>query len=261
MTDPTAPEPEEEPQAPPEPPAPPTVDYETALRVVADGLGWDPSNARFELDDIKRKKQDLERREREFESRQNAYRPPEPTPDFGGDVYLKKIYETQQETAEVKRILLDRERREREKIEREEIINNVGREVDAAFLQTARRAGMTAKQIADAKAEFVDTLIDIYPSPEMIQQVGSGRAVENAFIAYRGRNGNGSAPAQRSPYRDPRASFTIPAGSTSGPVGDDMGPRRPNESPEDYVARLKRVLDESGGKLSTLPERAVINPG
>lgn len=246
-----------EPEAPPEPPP---VDLDAAYRVVADNEGWDPRVARFEMQEFKRRREEFEREKREFQERTRTTERTEPAPDFGGDQYAKMLYENKQETAELKRMLVEREKREKEKEYKEELIQQIGGEVDSAFTAVARQAGMTRDQVGSEmlRKEFFQLLTDMYPEPDMIEKLGADRAVRNAFRAFKG--GNGTAP-HRPLYRDPRASFTVPVGSSGGPMGDDAGPRRSNESQADYVARLKRVLDEAGAKMSSLPERAVINPG
>lgn len=252
------PEPDEQEPVAPEPQAP-QVDLDAAYRVVADNEGWDPRLARFEMQELKRRKDEMDQREREFDKRSRVPERPDPTPDFGGDQYARLAYEAKQEASEVKRLFMEEREERKAQRERDELVSTIGRELDSAFKSVARQAGMTKEQIAAQAEDFYSSLTDIYPEPEMIKRMGADRAVRNAFRVFRG--GNGSAPQPRSPYRDPRASFVIPSGSSGGPMSDDSGPRRSNESQEEYVARLRRVLDEGGAKLSTLPERAVINPG
>lgn len=256
--DPNVPEPDDpEPVAQPEPPQ---VDLEAAYRVIAETEGWDPRLTRYEIQELKRRKDDLERREREFDQRVMPPPRQEPTPDFGGDQYARLAYEAKQEAAETKQMLrafLDESRKEKEK---DALISTLSTEMDTAFNAAARQAGMTREQMSNnaTRQDFFALLTEMYPDPEMIARIGSEAAVRNAFRAFKG--GNGTAP-QRPLYRDPRASFTVPVGSSGGALSDDSGPRRSNESQEEYVARLRRVLDDAGAKMSSLPERAVINPG
>ena len=253
--------PEPDDQEPVAQPEPPKLDLEEAYRVVAESEGWDPRLTRYEMQELKRRKEDLDRREREYNERVMPPPRQEPTPDFGGDPYRKEIYEAKQEAAETKRLLvtyLDETRREREKAE---LISKLSTELDSAFNAAARQAGMTREQMTNpaTRQDFFATLQEMYPEPEMISRMGSEAAVRNAFRAFKG--GNGTAINSRPAYRDPRATFTVPLGNSTGPSGDDAGPKRPNESQGEYVARLKRVLEDAGAKMSTLPERAVINPG
>jgi hypothetical protein len=256
--DPNVPAPDDlEPESP-QAPQQPAIDLEAAYRVVSENEGWDPRLARYEMQEIKRRKEDIDRRERELQERLMPPARPEPTPDFGGDQYARLAYEAKQEASESKRLLQDFLDRENKKEEKQRLVESIGMELDASFNAVARQNGLTKEQMKAGESDFYALLQEMYPDPEMISRLGPDRVVRNTFRALRG---NGSAPQPTRSYRDPRATYIIPSGSSGGPIGDDSGPRRSNESQEEYVARLKRILDEGGAKMSTLPERAVINPG
>lgn len=250
------------PAAPAEPPAP-DIDLDAAYRVVADNEGWDPRLARFEMQELKRRKEEQDRREREWEQRARAPEPRlDPTPDFGGDQYAKMAYEAKQEASEVKRLILEDREEKRKEREKNDLIEALGGELDSSYKALARQNGMTNDQIKAQSEEFFALLTDIYPEPEMLSRLGSERAVRNTFRIMRGGNG-GYSPPPRNPYRDPRAVLTIPTGTSGASApsqnGDDMQ-MRPGETQEQYDARMKAWW--TGKKFNDIvPEGGRISSG
>ena len=254
--DPNVPE-EETPESPAPAPAPPPYDRDLAFQIVADELGYDPQVAKFELEETKRRRQDLDRRERELvaeRERLQRERPAYDQPEFT-DPQIAYLARQFQEDREERR----REREERNKErEQQEYITALSRGMDVTYRSMARQSGMTKEQIDSQAEQFYETLNEIYPDPQMIKVLGPDKAVMTAFRVF--KNGNGSQPQ---PRPNPRTPYVVPVGTGGGvqALQDDLGPRREGESREDYVARLKRALDSGNARMSTLPERAVINPG
>jgi hypothetical protein len=168
----------QEPQAPPEAqPAPepepqaPQYDLETAYNVIAQHEGWDPRLTRYEVQEQKRRKEELDRRERELEARtQRRFEPPEDT----SDPYMRRI-------SNIERVLmedLEDKRRTREKQETERRIEN---ELSSGYTDLARRSGMTPEQMEQRSRDFYGALADLYPEYDIIQRVGVERAIRAAF--------------------------------------------------------------------------------
>lgn len=251
---------DQEPVAPPEP-QPPTIDVDAAYRIVAENEGWDPRLTRYEMQEIKRRKDDLERKEREFEQRTLPPPRQEPMPDFSGDPYGKMLYEVNQRTAKLESVLEARDRKERDREQKDQLIESLGSELGGSYNALARQSGLTKDQIKAQETDFFALLTDMYPEPEMISRLGPERAVRNAFLAFRNGNGN-SAPPQRT-YRDPRASYVVPAGPTGTTAGNgsgyDASPQRSGETIEQYgqrIAQAGRMMQEQlrNSGLNTLPK-------
>jgi hypothetical protein len=238
-------------------PSPPPYDRELAFQIVAEELGYDPQVAKFELEETKRRRQELDRREREIEVKAREFQAPryEPTPEFT-DPQIAYLARQIQEDREERR--KDREERDKER-EKDQFVQTLARGMDVTYRSMARQSGMTKEQIDAQSDQFYEVLTDIYPEPEMIRALGPDKAVMTAFRLF--KNGGGASPNPAP--RNPRTPYVVPVGTGGGvqALQEDTGPRREGESPEDYVARLKRALDAGGAKMSTLPERAVINPG
>ena len=236
----------------PTPAAPPQPDLESAYRIVAESEGWDPRLTRFEMQDIKRKKEELDRKERDLEERARLQTRPEPTYDDSDPVSAMR-----QEMRELKRFYME-EREERQASERAmEERERLGNELRRSYEMTMRQNGITAEKDIDSQAvPFFAAMQEIYPEgiPEMI---GVDGAIRNTFRFMKGVSPGPSYQTRTGP----RQQIVLPVGQSGMAAAsqDDSGPRRPNESQEEYVARLKRML--GGATLSSLPERAVINPG
>lgn len=250
---------DQEPVAPPEPQAP-QIDLEQAYRVVADNEGWDPRLARFEMQEHKRRKEELDKRERELDQRYRIPEPREQTPDFGGDQFARMVYEAKQDAAETKRLLLEDREERRNQREKDELVASLSKELDSSFQAAARQSGMTKDQISAQGNDFYALLTDIYPEPEMIKRLGADRAVRNAFRVFKG--GVGSAPRQPS-YRDPRATFIVPGGSTTSTqennTQDDFSPQREGETPDQATERRLKALQGRG--FNKFPDGFKVNSG
>lgn len=243
--------------APAPAPAPPPYDRELAFQIVAEELGYDPQVAKFELEETKRRRQDLDRRDRELQARERQIQDTqryEPVPD-GVD---PSFFYMNQKVDRLVKSIEDRDRKEQEREAKDTFVQTLARGMDVTYRSLARQAGMTKEQIDQQSDQFYEVLTDIYPEPEMIRALGPDKAVMTAFRLF--KNGNGSQPT---PSRNPRTPYVVPVGTGGGvqALQDDLGARREGESQSDYVARLRRALDAGGATMASLPERAVINPG
>lgn len=115
--------------------------------------------------------------------------------------------------------------------------------------------------------DFFDTMAQIYPGG-IPDGVNPQQAV-NVVAKYLGIQSNGIVPQtgyvtpRTNPLRDPRASITVPVGSTGGGTGNpgvaDVGPQRPGETLEQYSQRLGRVLQDAG--IRSLAEGQKVSSG
>lgn len=254
LDDPNAPNDPQEPESPepqpaPEPQAPP-VDLETAYQVIAQHEGWDPRLTKYEVQEQRRRKEELDRRERELQARESRRYQPEEVDN--SDPYMRRI-------SNLERIILeDREeqRRQREDAER---TNRVASELNSAYTAFARQSGMTREQMEARSPEFYDVLADLYPDPEMVQRIGADRAVRAAFRLFASQNGH----RQTNPLvngRGPTATRFIPGSPQPFvPHGNPLPPEEnlsaeqlPGETDEQYEARLRRIIEGVG--LRRLPD-------
>jgi hypothetical protein len=245
----------QEPQAPPEAqPAPepepqaPQYRIETAYNVIAQHEGWDPRLTRYEVQEQKRRKEELDRRERELEARtQRRFEPPEDT----SDPYMRRI-------SNIERVLmedLEDKRRTREKQETERRIEN---ELSSGYTDLARRSGMTPEQMEQRSRDFYGALADLYPEYDIIQRVGVERAIRAAFERVSRSNGNRTMPGVVG--RGPTATRTIPGSPQPyAGVGNPMPPEEnlsaeqlDGETDDQYRARLERII--SGAGVRRLPD-------
>ena len=239
----------------PQEPAAPQYDLDTAYDVIIRAEGWDPRLARLQVQEIKERKESLDRRERELEQQRQQYsnvRPP--APEFN-DPYQKELYETKQM---VQQLVEDR-RAEREEARRErdqqKLIDKIGQELDSSYTTTAMQAGMNKGQIEAESKEFFRTLTQIYPEPDMISRIGADNAVRTAYRVFKA---GGTSPRPYSnPMRDPRATFVVPtnggAQNTASQAAQDAA-QRPDETPEQYFARLIQGMKNKGFMAPILPD-------
>lgn len=218
-----------------EPPYEPHDALENAYQVITREHGWDPRLTRFQMDDLKRKRDELDRERRAFEQeRQRQYAPPEDN----GDPYIRRI-------SNLERLMLEEREDRRKEREQQQLVASLGNELHSAYTGLARQSGLTKEQMEQRSEDFYDTLNDLYPDPTMLRQIGVERA---ARAAFRLLGGNG--PRQPQPYINGRgltASRVIPGAvsQSQAPVQDDGGPQRPGESLEDYVMRRRRWREEN----------------
>ena len=241
--DPEPPEPQPEPQ-----PQPPSIDE--AYRIIAEQEGWDPRLTRFEMQEMKRRRDDLERRERELQERQRQIEPQAPAMEFS----MPELGYLDRKIDRVASLLEKREQIERDREEQALLTERQTYELRRAYENVMRQNGVADdRQIESQSQAFFSAMAEIYPDG-IPEQLGPEGAARNTFRLWKG------SYASQPPKPGPRAQYVIPSGNSGAPMvqGDDAGPRRSNESQEDYVARLKRVL--AGATFKDLPERVVINP-
>lgn len=242
-------QPTEQPAHPaPVEPQQPQYDIETAYSVIAEHEGWDPRLTRYQMDELKRRTEELHKREREFEAeRQRQWQPPEET----GDPYMQRI-------GRLERLLLEDRERNRKREEEQERAARVGNELHSAYTQMARQTGLTREQMEQRSTEFYDVLADLYPDPEMVQRIGADRAVRAAFRVFSASNGH-RPPQPNVQGRGPTATRVIPGSPQPFVNGNPLPPedslsaeQLPGETDEQYEARLRRIIEGVG--LKRLPD-------
>jgi hypothetical protein len=256
MNDPNAPQedaPQEQPAPEQEAPQAPQIDINSAYEAIAQAEGWDPRLTRYEIQELKRKREEFDRERREFEAeRSKQYEIPK---DDTTDPYLKEMRETR------RLIMEDREEKRRER-DQESLRNRIAQEMNSAYSSLARQNGMTKEQMEARAGEFYENLVDLYPEPEMIKQLGSERA---ARAAFRNLSTNGTRPAGGVNRVNPRERVYIPSpqsGPGPGPSpAFDAASQRENETNEQYLERLTRLVREHQVGLSALPEGRKFSSG
>jgi hypothetical protein len=255
---PQEPQEEEQPAEPQQPqyPQQPDVDIEAAYDAIARHEGWDPRLARFQVQELKERREALERREREIEALQRkleTQRPP--TPDFG-DPTAQLLYENKQEIAEMKRMFSEEREERRKEAEEQRLVDRLARELDSSFITIARQNGMSKEQLDAYSKNFYPTLLEIYPEPEMIQKIGPDVAVRNTFrlmgsqrqqrpnVNGRGPTATRTIPGSPQPY--------IPGGGILPPEESLSADQLEGETDEQYRARLERII--SAANVKRLPD-------
>lgn len=233
-----------------EPPYEPQDALENAYQVITREQGWDPRLTRFQMDDLKRKRDELDRERRAFEQeRQRQYTPPEDN----GDPYIRRI-------SNLERLIIEEREDRRKEREQQQLVANLGNELNSAYTGIARQSGLTKEQIEQRAEEFYDALNDLYPDPNMVRQVGADRAARAAFRLI---NQNGHRqPAYRPQVngRGPTATRTIPGSPQPYMPGGPPLPPEENlsaeqldgETDDQYRARLMRIIE--GANMKRLPD-------
>jgi hypothetical protein len=251
LEDPNAPQ-EQEPEPPPPPqpePEPPQIDIESAYQAIAQHQGWDPRLTQYELQEIKRRREELDRERRELEAeRSRRYEPPE---DNNTDPYMRRM-------DRLERILVEREERERKERDERELTTRVANDLHASYTSMARQAGMTRQQMEEKAEEIYEVLADMYPVPGMVQSIGADRAVRNAFRVIGASrqtaqrpNINGRGPtAVRTIPGSPQA--YIPGGGVLPPEENLSAEQMEGETDDQYRARLERIIN--GANVKRLPD-------
>lgn len=248
-------------QEPPSPPAPgpepeppaPQYDIEQAYQRVAEHQGWDPRLTQYELNEIKRRREELERERREFEAeRARRY---EPAEDTSGDPYLNRI-------SKLERLILEEREEKRREREHNALVGRVETELRSAYTSIARQMGMTREQMDKSSQDFYETLAEMYPAHSMIQEIGAERAARNAF---RNMSNNGTRPAGGLNRVNPRERIVMPSpqsGPGPGPSqAFDEASQRENETNEQYLERLTRLVRGNNIGLNALPEGRKFSSG
>ena len=246
------PEPEPQPQPEPEQAPVPQYDIEEAYQRVAQHQGWDPRLTQYELNEIKRKREELDRERRELEAERNRrYEPPEDT----SDPYMRRI-------SNLERILMEEREEKRREREQAAQMRRIEGEISSAYTSVARQMGMTREQMEKGSTDFYETLAEMYPAHSMIQEIGAERAARNAF---RIMSTNGTRPAAGVNRVNPRERVMIPSPQTGpgpgAPAAFDAASQRENETNEQYLERLTRFIRENNITLSSLPEGRKFSSG
>lgn len=249
--DPNDPEPTPEPT---ESPAPaPQIDLDQAYDVIARTEGWDPRLTKYEIQEHKRRVQEFEREKKEWEQQQRSRSYEQQ--DDNGDPYMRRI-------SSLERVIMEeREERKRER-EEQDRINHVANELRSVFIAQARQSGMTQEQMQSREEEFYELVTDMYPSPKMIQEIGAERVARNVF---RSLPTNGTRPVTGLNRINPRERVVIPSpqsGPGPGPPSAfDAASQRENETQEQYLERLTRIVREANAGLMSLPEGRKFSSG
>lgn len=246
--DPVAPQ---EPTPQPEPQAQ-QIDVNTAYDVIAQAEGWDPRLTRYEIQELKRKRDAFDREKSAFETeRKRQYEIPN---DDTSDPYLREMRETR------RMIMEDREEKKRER-ETEAATTRIANEMNSLYSNLARQNGMTMEQMNSRADEFYGSLIDLYPSPAMILEIGTERAARAAFRQLGQSNGRNPSYNPQINGRGPTATRTIsgspqpfiPGGGNPLPPEDNLSSDQlPGENDQQYEARLRRIIE--GANVRRLPD-------
>lgn len=248
-----APDEQEEPQPAPQPepqpePEAPQYDVDAAYDVITRAEGWDPRLTRYQIEEHKRRVQDFEREKKEFERKRASQYEPEDT----SDPYMNRI-------GRLERIIVEERQERLQREEKDKLVSHLDRELKSSYVALSRQAGLTKQQMNERADEFFDQLTDLYPEPEMLQQIGIERASRKAWALM---NANGSRQVSRPNVngRGPTAVRTIPGSpqpylGTGGPPPQEesnSAEQLPGETDDQYEARLRRIIE--GAQLRRLPE-------
>lgn len=217
---------------------------------------YDPELVRLTYEENKRRERELERREREFQQklreseRQRQYIDPSMA---AMDPVQQSMLEWMRRADERERQREEREERQRET---QQWIEQTSREMDATASYLARQSGMTPDQLDALNLEQV--VLDLYKSQDAIRAVGADYAIRKAF-EYATRNGNRGYPASSSGQpriRPQMREAVIPVGAVqqNATRQDDDPRRRPGETTEQWVMRLRKMDEEQGGVAPRIPE-------
>jgi len=247
---PAEPTPEEEPQ--PAPQAPPEIPLDVAADVIAQHYGYDPRLAKYEFEELKRKREELAQRERELETRARQPMRYEPQPEDFQDPGQRVLFQMLKEDREERRREQEERRQEREQ---QQYAERLGGELDRAYVNLMRSQGLTAEQIEQQREAFFNgAMTELYPEG-IPQRLGVEGAVRNTFRYMKngpsgpgnGGFGGGYSPQ---PRITPRTPIVIPQGTSSQSQGGvsaaGVPVRQANENDENWGRRVAEYLRDKG---------------
>lgn len=260
--DPNAPNPEPSPAPEPAPepqPAPPEISVDQAADIISQHYGYDPRLAKYEFEELKRKRDEQEAFDRELKERERrlqsqAYQPPQP--QFN-DPVAQMLYETRQEQAQIRQMLLDERAERAQERERQAYTDRMGTELERTYVMQGRQRGMSMDQIKAQQTEFfMGAMTQLYPAG-VPAEVGVENAVRNTF-QYMNGNGNGHAMRSTTPTRpNPRQTLTVPVDTSPAPAVQGPGGapiRGANETNDQWTARIERYFSEKYGGVPTIAD-------
>ena len=256
----------QEPTETPETSAPsqPEIDPQVALDIIARQYGATPEfvdgairtqeeNRRVDAE-LRRRQRELDVRDAMLRDREQSFQRPQPQQSYDDlDPVSRRILQGQEE---LKQRLDDRDRRERESIERASRARELEFEFDRGY-EDIMRSVPTQNQVERDK--FFQTMLRIYPpgpDGDLPAGVTSDMALDTT-ARYLGLKPNGVGYTRSQPnLRDRRASITIPAGPTSqgGQVGMIDAEPMDGETDEQRLQRLTRLARSQNMSIRNLPE-------
>lgn len=241
-------------QAPPAPPEPepqaPQFGVEDAYRVIAENEGWDPRLARFEFEELKRRKQEIERRERDWEERAKPTPRYQPEPEFI-DPGQRYLYDR---IGRLEEMLTRREQAEEERRQQQEHAQELGSRLRSSYENSMRSRGMDDQKIEQGAQRFFAAMERVYPDG-IPASVGPDGAVEIVH-SYLGSARATTPQWNGQPSRDRRAPIVIPGSSAGATTSAPMGfEKQPGETDEQYGMRISALIAGSG--IKTLPNGRV----
>ena len=210
---------------------------------MAERLGYDPREARFEFEDIKRQREQFqrERREWEEEARRNRERF-QPQIEFqtpGEKALFDIVNEMREERRQEREERLHQQRQAQEVEEQATAIRQ-------AAEATLAQAGIKPEEMDVRVPEFLRAMEELYPEG-IPGRLGAYGAARNTIRFW--NNSRNGTPGPTTGYR-PRPSqreIVIPAGTVRTGMSDENDPkRRPGETTEQWVMRLRKMSEESG---------------